>query len=298
MEERSERRSAVFARSLLMSMERFPESRGVLAGVFIAEERDDSPTTAALAALRRLRLGALDISDKSKRGATAWRTRVKKQAKKANQDRRALLFANPPTTMRILALTGTALTPRYRSRHILRETAGGPSSYLVGTLSDSARLAPRTRQRWQRRNPDRSAHGDCDLCGRVGVGGGGPHNVGNCAEEQLEVTREEWRAACLNSIANSGSSARAWTLATDQGPWTDKTLVTALFGTAIARRGTEGDLADSLGDAFIDTFGALELELAESIDNLPPARRAQGRDEANNATADGDTGSADWMDTS
>jgi hypothetical protein len=69
---------------------------------------------------------------------------------------------------------------------------------------------------------------------------------------------------------------RAWTLATDQGPWTDKTLATTLFGTGLARRGTEGDLAESLGDAFIDTFGALELELAESVDDLPPARRAQG----------------------
>jgi hypothetical protein len=79
--------------------------------------------------------------------------------------------------------------------------------------------------------------------------------------------------------------------------WTDKTLAIALFGTTFARRGAKGDLAESLGDAFIDTFGAMELEHAKSIDNLPPARRAQGRDEANNAGEDGDTGSADWMDT-
>jgi hypothetical protein len=91
---------------------------------------------------------------------------------------------------------------------------------------------------------------------------------------------------------------RAWTLATDQGPWTDKTLATALFGAGLARRGTEGDLAESLGDAFIDTFGALELEHAESVDDLPPARRAQGRDEANNAGEDGDAGDVDWMATS
>ena len=136
--------------------------------------------------------------------------------------------------MRILALAGTALTPRYRSRHILRETAGGPSSLLVGVLSDSARLAPRTRARWQRRDPRSTAHNNCDLCGRVGVGGGGPHVIGNCDEDELAASREEFRVASLNAIDRTGFSNWAWTRATDRGPWTDTTLVTALFGTGLA----------------------------------------------------------------
>ena len=49
MDERRERRCAGFARSLLISMEWFPVSRGVLAGAFIGENRADSSTGAALA---------------------------------------------------------------------------------------------------------------------------------------------------------------------------------------------------------------------------------------------------------
>jgi len=48
MDERRERRCAGFARSLLLSMVRFPASRGVLAGAFVGEDRADSSTSAAL----------------------------------------------------------------------------------------------------------------------------------------------------------------------------------------------------------------------------------------------------------
>ena len=47
MEERRERHCAGIARSLLLSMVRFPASRGVLAGAFIGEDRADSSTSAA-----------------------------------------------------------------------------------------------------------------------------------------------------------------------------------------------------------------------------------------------------------
>jgi len=144
-----------------------------------------------LRACTELGVPPINTEDRSKRGAASWRTIVKRHAKAANRERRDRLFQDPPSTLLILAELRDTLTGRYRLRHILRETAAGPSSLLVGLLGDNARMAPKTRSRWGRDAPE---EGSCDLCGRYEVEGGGPHVFGTCASVDLAPVRRLWRS--------------------------------------------------------------------------------------------------------
>jgi len=71
-------------------------------------------------------------------------------------------------------------------------------------------------------------------------------------------------------------------------------FLAALFGIGIAPEGEEGDFAEVLTDAFVDTFGQFEKEEMDNIDSLPPARSRRGRGEA--ATSSDGRGE-DAMDT-
>ena len=111
----------------------------------------------------------------------------------------------------------------------------------------------------------------CDLCGRTQTDNGGPHIYGHCANDWLREARRTWRTRTDAAISEHGDEG-LWVRTIWHGFWTEDTLVDALFGCSFAPVGRQGDLAEGLTEAFIDTYGRLEQSQAEAIDELPPAR--------------------------
>ena len=143
--------------SPLLSMVRFPQSRGALAGVFIADSRRDSPTAAALSALRE----PLPPGEISSSGARAMRTELAVPRSPPRPRRRCGCWRSPALRLHRGGGAGTSCArqpespPRWSSARWTTRSGCTPDARALAPARSRAgarRLRPlRARGRGRRR---------------------------------------------------------------------------------------------------------------------------------------------------
>ena len=279
--ERRRRGLAAFALSFAHSLEQFAETRGALALAFLAEGRADSITVAISDAVAELGLGAPPTADVTPKGRRLWRSRVAAVARAVNTARRDAIFATPPPELALLAAARPRMTHRWRRQGLLCDTSGGPSSLLLAVLSASWRGAPAVRSPWSSARGRGPPPGVCDWCG----------NRHACdAATVLFRCDGRWARTLRGDLPSTTRSIydeirRVQPRA--RNPVDE--LLRSIFGPS-------ADSTEALTANFTATVGARELDLADSIEALPPASRraaALARAERSDSGSDGQSNDSD-----
>ena len=136
------------------------------AAAFVAERRADSLTTAFGSAVRDIGLPPPPTVDLAPAARRRWRGVVVSAARTAARARRDAVFADPPPQLALLAAARSQMSSRWSRRHIIGETTGGPSSFLVVTLAGSWRGSPGVRSTMRSLHGLGPPVGRCDWCGQ------------------------------------------------------------------------------------------------------------------------------------